>query len=481
MNGWSTDHTIWQARPMAHLDHDKIVRTAGAVFDSHHRLGRAPAMVAAVVADGQCIGVLENGASIDTVFRIASMTKSFTAAAVMVLRDDGALRLDDPIGDLCPALGGVQGPTGDSPPITVRHLLTMSSGLCTDDPWGDRHLDIAADDLLALAPELLFSHAPGIEFEYSNTGYALIGQVVEAVTGQRLQDVVTQRLLAPLGMHDTVWSPDQLPAETQVAHGFARDGETVTQLEPLGDGAIAPMGGLWTTARDLAKWVAFMLDAFPARDGDDSTILRRSSRREMQQQHRAFSVEQSTYLDGRVGAAAGGYGFGLQRLVHPSVGSVVTHSGGLPGYGSNMRWAPGTGIGLVALANVTYAWMAAATSAAFDALAAAQVIPLPAPPLAPSLDVAATALLAFINDDDRSGFADNVNADRSFEDRGREAAELVAAHGRLRRGYLTVDSRTEATLVAFTESAVVNIGFTLAPVGSIQAYDIELVTAPRHD
>jgi CubicO group peptidase (beta-lactamase class C family) len=462
---------------MAHHDHDKIVRTAHAVFDSHHRLGRAPAMVAAVVADGECIGVLENDATLDSAFRIASMTKSFTAAAVMVLRDEGALRLDDPVALLCPPLAGLHGPTSDAPAITLRHLLTMSSGLCTDDPWGDRHLDMADDHLMSLAPTLAFAYSPGTDFEYSNTGFGLIGQIVKAVTGQRLQDVVTQRLLAPLGMDHTVWTPDQLPVGTHVARGFRRDGETLTQLEPLGDGAIAPMGGLWTTARDLTKWVAFMLDAFPARDGDDSLILRRSSRREMQQQHRAFSIEQSTFLDGRAGAAVGGYGFGLQRLIHPAIGPVVTHSGGLPGYGSNMRWAPGRNIGVVALANVTYAWMAAATSAAFDALVSADVIRSPQIAVTARLDAGANELLTFINGGDSSIFADNVDADRPIDERRREAADLVAAHGRLRRGYVTAESLTEATLVAFTDSAVINVEFTLAPVGDIQAYSIEVVTA----
>jgi CubicO group peptidase (beta-lactamase class C family) len=462
---------------MAHPDHDKIVRTAGAVFDSHYALVRAPAMVACVVADGECIAVSEHGATVDTAFRIASMTKSFTAAAVMALRDDAVLRLDDPIGELCPALAGVRGPTSDSPAVTLRHLLTMSSGLATDDPWGDRHLDMGDDELLSIAGSLSFAFPTGTAFEYSNTGYALIGQVVRAITGQRLQDIVTQRLLQPLGMMHTVWEPEHLGADVDVAHGFRRDDEALTQLEPLGDGAIAPMGGLWTTARDLAKWVAFMLDAFPARNGEDSPILRRASRREMQQQHRAVSSEQSTFLDGRTSVMAGGYGFGLQRLAHPVVGSVVTHSGGLPGYGSNMRWVPGTGFGVLAMANMTYAWMAAAGAAALDALIAAEVLRSSQPLVSPALDAAANAMLAYINDGDVSVFADNVAQDRSMVLRRKEATDLTNAHGPLRRGYVTASSATSGQLVAFTNDAVVNIDIDLSPIGGIQEYSIEIVTS----
>ena len=74
----------------------------------------------------------------DSVFRIASMTKSFTAATILGLRDEGLLSLDDPIARHVPELAGLHGPTADAPPITIRHLLTMASGLATDDPWGDR-------------------------------------------------------------------------------------------------------------------------------------------------------------------------------------------------------------------------------------------------------------------------------------------------------------------------------------------------------
>ena len=107
-----------------------------------------------------------------TVFRIASMTKSFTATLVLMLRDGGALRLDDLAADYVPELAGLELPTPDSPPITIRHLLTMTSGFPTDDPWGDRQqgLDPAVFARLLADGGIRSAWAPGTKFEYSNLG-----------------------------------------------------------------------------------------------------------------------------------------------------------------------------------------------------------------------------------------------------------------------------------------------------------------------
>ena len=115
----------------------------------------------------------------DTVFRIASMTKSFTAAAILLLRDQGSLRLDQPIGDLVPELADLRGPTDDSPAITVRHLLTMSGGFPTDDPWADRLLPLADPAFTSLLRGgFTFETAPGTTFAYSNLGYAMLGRAI---------------------------------------------------------------------------------------------------------------------------------------------------------------------------------------------------------------------------------------------------------------------------------------------------------------
>ena len=141
----------------------------------------------------------------------------------------------------------------------------------------------------ALAYERSFAAAPGTVFEYSNLGYGILGQVVEAAAGRRLQDYVSRHFLTPLGMADTIWEAARARQGARLARPYrVVDGVAIPDAEPLGDGAIAPMGGLWSTVADLAVWVAFLADAFPPRDGADDGPLRRASRREMQQVTRSI-------------------------------------------------------------------------------------------------------------------------------------------------------------------------------------------------
>ena len=191
-----------------------------------------------------------------TVFRIASMTKSFTAAAILILRDRLLLRLDDAVADIAPEFAAVVGPTSDSQPITVRHLLSMASGMVTDDVWADRHLDLSDDGLDALVSRgATVAWAPHDHGEYSNLGYAMLGRVIRRVTGSRAQDFITDNLLRPLAMDRTTWLQ---PHHDDWARPYdVVDDRRVADLEPLGDGALAPMGGLWSCVSDLVRWVAW--------------------------------------------------------------------------------------------------------------------------------------------------------------------------------------------------------------------------------
>jgi len=198
-----------------------------------------------------------------TVFRIASMTKSFTAAALLVLRDEGALALDDPAGRYVPALRELPLPSADSPPVTLRHLLTMTAGFPTDDPWGDRQqgLPLAAFDAL-LAGGVSFGWAPGTRFEYSNLGYAILGRVITAVTGQAYHEFVRDRLLRPLGMTATGYEAGEF-SSGQLARGYRRGPAGFEELAMDPCGAFAPMGGVFSCVADLASWVSGFAAVFP--------------------------------------------------------------------------------------------------------------------------------------------------------------------------------------------------------------------------
>lgn len=460
-------------------DHDRIL---GAVAGSHVALCRAPRAAAVVVdADGRRLADWGREATAETVFRIASMTKSFTAALVLALRDDGVLGLDVPVADLAPELAGVVGPGPDPVPLTLRHLLTMSSGLATDDPWADRHLDATDAELDGwLAAGLRFAHPTGTAFEYSNLGYALVGRVVHRVTGRRVQELVTGRLLAPLGLTRTAWTAAALPSGTDVAVGHHPvDGDPVP-TEPLGDGVVAPMGGLWSCTADLGRWVSFLAAAWRADlAGADDAVLRAASRRELQQVQRMAPARRAVAADGSVRIAEGGYAMGLSSFAHDRLGTVVTHSGGLPGYGSNMRWVPG-GVGTVVLASITYAPMWHAAAAVVDALAEAGLAWAYRPVGAEAVEgveasgrALAVALLGLAGGGgpDRRVFADNVAPDVPWDLRRAEAVR------RLRPDAVVVGVEVESGacgVVSFaSEGAVRRVRFRLAPIAPalVQSYD----------
>jgi len=234
-----------------------------------------------IVADGELVMTGAHGVEPDpvpterTVFRIASMTKSFTAASVLMLRDRGLLQLDDVVATIAPEFAHVVPPTRDSPRITIRHLLSMAGGMATDDAWADRHLDLSDQELDSLlANGLTFAWAPQSNGEYSNLGFAMLGRVIRHASGLRAQDFITENLLVPLGMRRTTWVQ---PEHDDWARPYdVVDEQRVADSEPLGDGAIAPMGGLWSCVADLARWVTWFADAFPPRDDLDDGPLSRA-------------------------------------------------------------------------------------------------------------------------------------------------------------------------------------------------------------
>ena len=290
-------------------------------------------------------------------FRIASMTKSFTAATVLGLRDDGLLSLEAPLTEYLPWSRSIGLPSV-APALRIGHLLTMSAGFPTDDPWGDRQESLPLDEFDAMvAGGLTFCRAPGLEFEYANIGYALLGRVIAQVTGQDYRDVVRDRLLAPLGMtsstFDVTSTAGRVIGMHPVAHGLVEQEEGPS-------GAFSPMGGLWSTIEDLATWVAFLEGAWA--DAPDTGPLSRWSRREMQRAHVTVGREPDGSFDS--------YGLGLRITDHVDLGRFVHHSGGYPGYGSHMRWHPATRWGVVALANRTYAPMRIACAEALAAIVA---------------------------------------------------------------------------------------------------------------
>jgi CubicO group peptidase (beta-lactamase class C family) len=330
-----------------------------AIAGEYWQPGGQPALAFGVVRDGELahwggFGQRFLGGpapDADTVFRISSMTKSFTAAAIMVLRDDGLLSLDDLAEEYVPEMRGWPPVTANSARVTVRHLLTMTAGFPADDPWADRQQGLPLDDFSALlSGGVGFAWAPDTKFEYASIGYAILGRLITAVSGLAFPEFVRQRLLNPLGLTRTGFEAAEFAAgDLALGYGSAADGWAELPMEPCG--AFAPMGGIFSSVRDLARWVAGFLGAFPPADDGAPHPLSASSRRQMQLPQ--------VFFGSWPGFPAGGfpmsYGFGLIIDQDPALGPIVHHAGGYPGFGSHMRWHPATGTGVVAVANSTYA------------------------------------------------------------------------------------------------------------------------------
>jgi CubicO group peptidase (beta-lactamase class C family) len=405
---------------------------------------------------------------LDTVFRIASMTKSFTALAVLKLRDDGRLSLDDPAERYVPELRDLAYPTSDSPRITIRHLLSHAAGFPEDNPWGDQQLAISDAQMTALLQQgIPFSNPPGITYEYSNFGFAILGRIVSSVSGMPYPRYIEQAILRPLGMTATVLEPADVPA-ARLASGYRREDDTWKLEPPLGDGAFGAMGGMLSSTRDLARYVGFLMSAWPPRDDDDSGPLRRSSLREMQQVWRARPASVSRTSDGVLQLFAGGYGYGLRVSQSCAFSHVVGHAGGLPGYGSLMLWLSEHGVGLVAAGNLTYTSWGPRFDAAFEALARTGALRPRAPQPSPALTAARRTVSRLVAawDDQLADeiAAGNLFLDRSKERRRAEFESIRARHGVCRDGdHFDVENALRGQWTMPCERGAVRVTITLAP------------------
>ncbi|MGZ5947980.1 MAG: serine hydrolase domain-containing protein [Caulobacteraceae bacterium] len=408
----------------------------------------APGLAAGVVRDGRLAHLFATGfadlasarpVTVDTGFRIASMTKNVTALAILMLRDEGRISLEAPIGAYVPELAEVPSPTADSPAVRVRDLLSHTEGFVSDDPWADRAMGMTPEAFSALLRSgRLFAQAPGVAMEYSNLGYGILGRAISNIAGQPYQRFITERLLSPLGMTGTTFDPFAAPPEHR-ARGYHWRNETWGEEPPEPDGEIGAMGGLVTSAADYARYVAFLLDAWPPRDDPEQGPVRRATRRELALSHAMPGPATLRSADGESLAVASAYGYGLVSAHDPRLGRVLTHSGGLPGFGSNVLISPEAGVGVFCFANVTYAGPQATNFEAATLLQAAGLWqPRPvavSPALQAAAEAVAQAYAAGRLDGAAHRFADNLLPDGPLPSRNALLATLKAqfGEGRLER------------------------------------------------
>jgi len=319
-----------------------VKRDLTAGVSSAQRRWRSPGVSAGVVREGELVwsahvgaarlgeGADGTGASVaatdSTQFMIGSVTKTFTALVVMALRDEGRLSLDDSLDAHVPGTRHAR--------IQLRQMLAHASGL-QREPIGNIWESLSAPEREAFlvgveeAEQVLPAHHA---FHYSNLAYGLLGQVVERVTGQDWETVVRERVLDPLGMART----GLVPADDR-AHGYQVDPWAGTaREEPLFTlNATAPLGGLWSSVADMARYAAYLADP------DDRVV----SPETIDEMCRPLIM---TDVDGWTGAY--GLGFGMGRRGDRV---FVGHGGAMPGYLTGLRVRRRDKVGAIVFANAT--------------------------------------------------------------------------------------------------------------------------------
>ncbi|HYD14055.1 MAG TPA: serine hydrolase domain-containing protein [Allosphingosinicella sp.] len=453
-----------------------------------------PGLVYGIVADGRLAYVRAMGSltpedpsravTPDSLFRIASMSKAFTALAILKLRDAGRLRLDDLAERYVPEMRGWRYPTADSPRIRIRDLLSHVGGFVTDDPWGDRQTPLPEAEFTRMLREgVPFTRAPASQYEYSNFGYALLGRIVTNVSGRPYRDYIEREIMRPLGMTSTGYDISAAPPERR-ALGWRWENEAYAREPDMAHGAFGAMGGVQTSANDYARWAAFLLSAWPPRDGAEQGPVRRSTIRELAQGLNFASV---THRPGQPDSCpqATTYGMGFRVAQDCDLGLTLAHGGGYPGYGSYLLLLPEYRVAIFAFANRTYAgpsppvWQAAVELRRRGALV--PYFNVGSPALDAGYRVARAMWAAGSLEPGRQSLAMNFLMDRSAENWAREFARLKSEAGACRTA--TAMNPTGALTATFEwecERGRLQGQLLLAPTNppTIQALRLRVVPNP---
>jgi D-alanyl-D-alanine carboxypeptidase len=271
---------------------------------------------------------IENGVPVtaETVFRIGSVTKQFTASAVMQLVEEGKIGLDDPVTEYLPDY-----PT-QGHEVTVRHLLTHTSGIKSYtglESWRPKMtLDLTDEELVALFKDEPFDFAPGERYQYNNSGFYLLGLVIEKASGETYREYLNGHLFGPLDLSGSSYC-DERPIIPGRAEGYERvDGELVNDAY-LSMNQPGAAGALCSTVPDLLSWTA-ALRAGQVVSGE--------------------SYEKMTTAFTLTEGSTTGYGFGLgvgEFHGHP----IVSHGGGINGFASMMSHYSDMDLDVVVLSN----------------------------------------------------------------------------------------------------------------------------------
>lgn len=490
--------TFAQYKPATFTDPDRLKKIEATypiidkLYNEYAEQNHWPGMAYGIMVDGKLVHTGNTGytdldaktpVTSQSDFRIASMTKSLTAMAILKLRDEGKLKLDDQASLYIPEMKNNKYLTKDATPITIRHLLTHAAGFPEDNPWGDRQLAVSDEELVAIYKNgVSFSNNPGAGYEYSNLGFATLGYIIKKVSGKTYEDYISDNILKPLGMTHTYWEYTKV-SKDKLAHGYRwLEGKWVEQ-PLLHDGAYGAMGGLITTIEDFNKYVAVHQNAWPARDDAETGPIKRSSIREMQYPWDVnYLSANAKTTTGRPCPTVSAYAYGLGWAKDCDDHIFIGHTGGLPGFGSNWSILPEYGVGVMCFVNLTYANAGKANRIALDTLLALSTIEprrLPASQILTQRRYDLVKLLPnWDNPQATNIFADNFFMDYFPDKLKAEATDVYAKAGKIVSvGEVVPDNNLRGYFIMKGEKGNIKVSFTLTPENPalIQEYHIALI------
>jgi CubicO group peptidase (beta-lactamase class C family) len=421
-----------------------------------------------------------------SLFRIASMSKSFATMAILKLRDEGKLNLDDPAYFYIPELKKLKYPTADAPHITIRHLMTHGAGFPEDNPRGDRQLADNDKDLLEfINKQISFSNPPGIAYEYSNLGFALQGKIITKVSGVQYQEYIKKNILEPLGMKFTTYEYGDV-APDKLAHGYRWLNNKWNEEELLHDtkdGSWGAMGAMISSIDEFGNYMALHLSAWPPNNAKDNGPIKRGSVREMHHPWRWNGFNPNyAFPNGRTCAVTTAYCYGLGWMKDCEGKTYIAHSGGLPGFGSQWRIMPDYGIGIVSFANRTYSPMGFVNLKVLDTIikiAGLQPMELPPSKILEQRKNDLIKILPEWNNAEQSGiFAENFFPDYPIDTLKKYARELYTKAGKIISvKEVKPENQLRGSFILQGEKTDIEIYFTLSPENPplIQEYHIKEV------
>src|SRR5262245_58463474 len=271
---------------------------------------------------------------------VASITKTFTATAIVQLRDLGKLRIDDPVMQHLPEFKAVKNRFGRTEDVTIRGLLTHHSGLVGESPtghWSNMSFPSMAE-ILELLPRMEVVIEPASAFKYSNLAFALLGEIVARLSGTPCVDYVRDRILVPLGMSESGFVIDDAMRRRTATGYLASRYEDIPEVSP--DPAMngyAAAGGLRSTAADLAKWLSLQFRTRDDKRAGQHVLAGRS----LSEMHRIGHVER----DWTLGYALSWMGVRLGENI------FLSHGGSVPGFLSMIAFHKPSRLGAVVLTN----------------------------------------------------------------------------------------------------------------------------------